>query len=82
MVARRPDPEPLPHDGVRTVTAGTVVWACILLGLLPFISSLRAGGHLWWVGSAAVGTGLGVFGIVYCRRRATALRRLGRNPGA
>lgn len=79
---RRPDPEPLPDDGVRTVTAGTVVWLVVLVVLLPFWSRLRHDGHLWWVATAAIGLGLGLFGVVYCRRRSAALRRLGRNPGA
>lgn len=82
MRARRPAPEPLPDDGVRPVTAGTVLWFLILLGLLPFWSRLRADGHLWWVATAAIGGGLGVFGVFYCRRRSAALRRIGRNPGA
>ncbi len=80
--ARRPAPEPLPDDGVRTVTAGSALWLLVLIGLLPFWSRLRTDGHLWWVATAAVGSGLGVFGVFYCRRRAAALRRLGRNPGA
>jgi hypothetical protein len=80
-VSRRPDPAPLPYDGVLTVTIGTGLWLIALIVLLPFWSRLREDGHLWWVATAATGFGLGVVGVFYCRRRAAALRRQGRNVG-
>ena len=78
---RRPDPAPLPFDGVRTVTIGTVVWFVAFVVMLPFWSRLEDDGRLWWIATAAVGAGLGCLGIVYCRRRSTRLRAQGRNVG-
>jgi hypothetical protein len=80
-MARRPDPAPLPYDGVRTVTVGTGLWLVALIVLLPFWSRLNDDGHLWWIATAATGFGLGVVGVFYCRRRSARLRRAGRNVG-
>lgn len=78
---RRPDPAPLPYDGVRTVTFGTVLWLVALIVMLPFWTRLNNDGHLWWIATAATGFGLGLVGIWYCRRRSASLRRQGRNVG-
>ncbi len=80
-MARRPDPAPLPYDGVRTVTVGTIVWLVALIVLLPFWTRLNDDGHLWWIATAAIGFGLGVLGVWYCRRRSVRLRGQGRNVG-
>lgn len=80
-VSRRPDPAPLPYDGVRTVTVGTALWLLGLIVMLPFWSRLHRDGHLWWIATAATGFVLGVVGVLYCRRRAASLRRQGRNVG-
>jgi hypothetical protein len=80
-VARRPDPPPLPYDGVRTVTVGTIIWLVALVVMLPFWSDLRSDGRLWWIATAAVGFGLGCLGILYCHRRSVRLRAQGRNVG-
>ncbi len=77
---RRPDPEPLEVDAVRIVTVGTLLWAVALVACLPFLSTLRARGHLWWVATALVGFLIGLWGVVYCRRRRTALRGLAAAP--
>ena len=66
---RRTEVRALDVDGVRVVTAGTVLWAVALLCLLPFLGTLREDGHGWWVLMCAAGTALGVFGVVFCRRR-------------
>jgi hypothetical protein len=79
---RRPPPEPLPNDGVGTVVIGTTVWAVALVVLLFFTSRLRHDGHLWWIATCAVGAGLGLVGLLYCKRRADAMRRSGANPGS
>jgi hypothetical protein len=79
---RRPPPEPLRNDGVRTVVIGTVVWAVALVVLLPFAGRLNDHGRLWWIATCAVGTGLGLVGLLYCTRRAEKLRRSGGNPGS
>jgi hypothetical protein len=80
-VSRRPDPPPLPYDGVLTVTVGTGLWLGALIVLLPFWSDLHRDGHLWWIATAATGFGLGLVGVWYCRRRSASLRRPGRNVG-
>jgi hypothetical protein len=80
-MARRPDPAPLPYDGVLTVTVGTGLWLIALIVLLPFWTRLNNDGHLWWIATAAIGFGLGVVGVFYCRRRSARLRLQGRNVG-
>jgi hypothetical protein len=80
-VTRRPDPAPLPFDGVRTVTIGTGLWLIALIVSLVFHSRLEGDGHLWWIATAATGFGLGVIGVYYCRRRSVSLHRQGRNVG-
>jgi hypothetical protein len=79
---RRPPPEPLPDDGVRTVLIGTILWAVALVVLLPFAGRLDDDGRLWWIATCAVGTGLGLVGLLYCKRRSDAMRRTGGNPGS
>ena len=79
---QRPAPPPLPNDGVRTVVIGTTIWAAALVVLLPFAGRLNDDGHLWWIATCAVGVGLGLIGLFYCRRRADKLRRIGGNPGS
>jgi hypothetical protein len=69
-----PPLEPLPDDGVITVSIGTAVWFVALLVLLPFWHRLDDAGHLWWIATCAWGTGLGLIGVTLCWRRA---RRLG-----
>lgn len=72
---RRPDPPPLPYDGVGTVTVGTLAWLVALLVMLPFHDRLEREGRLWWIAAAAIGFGLGLLGVWYCRRRTDRLRR-------
>jgi uncharacterized protein DUF2530 len=79
---RREPPEPLPNDGVRTVLVGTVIWAVALVVLLPFSGRLSDDGHTWWIATCAIATGLGLVGLLYCKRRADAMRRSGTNPGS
>ncbi|HVE99002.1 MAG TPA: DUF2530 domain-containing protein [Mycobacteriales bacterium] len=72
---RRPDPPPLDTDDVRTVLVGTAIWTVALLALLPFAGALAAADRLWLLAMCACGIGLGVVGLVYCRRRARAIAR-------
>jgi hypothetical protein len=81
-VIRRTPPEPLPNDGVRTVVIGTILWTVALVVLLPFWSRLEDAGRLWWIPTCAVAVGLGLLGLLYCTRRAAAMRRAGANPGS
>lgn len=56
-------------DGIRTLVAGTSMWAVATLGLIPFWATLMANGTQWWLWTAVAGFGLGLMGIEYCRRR-------------
>lgn len=67
------DVPPLDVTGVRTVVIGTIIWAVAFLALLPFYGTLRDNGDLWWLWTCVAGFGLGVFGWVYCTRRARRL---------
>jgi hypothetical protein len=69
-----PQLEPLPYDGVRSVTVGTVVWFVALVIMVPLAGRLKDGGHLWWLATAAVGFGLGLVGIAMTSRRRARLR--------
>jgi len=66
--------EPMDVDGVRTMTVGTIVWAVVTIGLLPFLGTLESQGRTWWLWTSLAGFGLGLIGIEYCRRRRNALR--------
>ncbi len=67
--------EPLPYDGVLSVTVGTILWFVALVVMLPFWDDLRDDGHLWWIATAAVGSVLGLAGIWSTTRRRNRLRR-------
>jgi Protein of unknown function (DUF2530) len=69
-----PQLEPLPYDGVLSVTVGTAVWFVALIIMLPLAGRLNDGGHLWWLATAAVGFGLGLVGIRMTSRRRARLR--------
>lgn len=71
--------DPMDVDGVRTMTVGTIAWAVIAVGLVPFLGTLDQQGRTWWLWTAVAGFGLGLIGIEYCRRRRDAL---GRRPVA
>jgi hypothetical protein len=71
--------EPMDVDGVRTMTVGTIIWAVIAVGIVPFLGTLDQQGRTWWLWTAVAGFGLGLIGIEYCRRRRDAL---GRRPTA
>lgn len=69
------DVDPLDVDGIRTVQVGTALWFLGFLALLPFYGVLRDNGHLWWLWTCMAGVSLGLFGLEYCKRRATARNR-------
>ncbi len=75
MNADRAELEPLPYDGVLSVTVGTAGWLVALIVMLPFHHRLEDDGRLWWIATAATGFGLGLLGILYCIRRRSRLRR-------
>ena len=66
---------PVDVDGVRAVTIGTILWVVALIALLPFTDTLQDDGHLWWIGTCAVGVLLGLSGLGYTVRRRNRLRR-------
>lgn len=61
--------EPLDVDGVRTLSVGVLVWLIALVALLPFSGELAEQGRSWWLWTCVAGFGLGLAGLVYCRRR-------------
>lgn len=71
------DPPPLPTRDRLTVAVGTLVWAIALVAALADESGLRHGHHLWWLAAAAIGTGLGIVGVLFLTYRA---RRRGAAP--
>jgi hypothetical protein len=72
--ARRPDPEPLEHDDVKVVLAGTALWvlALVVLGIARLAGSDVQG---WWLAMCGCGIALGLVGIRYTQRRRAAIAR-------
>jgi hypothetical protein len=68
--------QPLDVTGVRTVTTGTALFAMAALVLALNLDWLRDHDRLWWLWTCLAGVGLGIFGYVYCSRRA---RHVGSN---
>jgi hypothetical protein len=66
------DVEPLDVDGVRTVQVGLSLWVVGFVALLPFYGRLQGSGHGWMLWTCAAGSGLGLLGLEYCRRRKRA----------
>lgn len=66
------DVQPLDVTGVRTVTVGTALFLLGSVVLAVFHDRLQDAGREWWLWTCVVGFGLGLFGNVYCRRRARA----------
>lgn len=64
------DVAPLDVDGIRTIVAGTALWALAFVGLLPFYGRLADAGRVWWLWTCMAGFGLGLIGLEICRRRA------------
>lgn len=73
-VERRPDPEPLETDDVRVVGGLGLLWvvALVVLGIARLAGADVRG---WWLVMCACGAGLGVLGVVHCRRRQAAIAR-------
>ncbi|TIC82016.1 DUF2530 domain-containing protein [Nocardioides sp. GY 10127] len=61
--------EPLDTDGVRTVTVGTALCFLGFLALIPFYGWLEQTERTWWLWVCLAGTGLGLLGLEYVRRR-------------
>ncbi|MGK5531823.1 DUF2530 domain-containing protein [Streptomyces sp. URMC 129] len=71
---KREAPEPLEGNVVATVLTGTLVWAVLFVAQLPFYGWYADRGHEWWIWTCLAGTGLGLFGLWYARRREAAIR--------
>ena len=67
--------EPLSVTGITTVTIGTAVWAVLLVVALIARDWLEANGRGDWVWIAAAGTGLGLLGLRYTKRRAARIAK-------
>ncbi|ARQ70121.1 DUF2530 domain-containing protein [Streptomyces marincola] len=72
---KREAPEPLEGNVVATVLTGTVVWAVLFVAQAPFWGWYADRGHAWWLWTCLAGTGLGLFGLWFVRRREAALAR-------
>lgn len=67
--------QPLDVSGLRTVGVGTAGFLGATVYLLLFqLDWLRETDRMWWLWACYAGLGLGVFGYVYCTRRARILR--------
>lgn len=74
FLSQRPDPEPLEHDDVKVVLAGTALWvvALVVLGIARLAGSdVRD----WWLVMCLCGIALGLVGVRYCQRRRAAIAR-------
>jgi hypothetical protein len=66
--------QPLDVTGLRTVGVGTAGFLGATLYLLVFqLDWMRETDRWWWLWTCFAGLGLGVFGFVYCTRRARHL---------
>jgi hypothetical protein len=63
----RPTPPAPPVNGVRIAVIGTVAWAVALVVAVLDHAALSESGRGWWIGCAAVGVLLGLFGIAFLR---------------
>ena len=66
--------KPLDLSGVPTVIVGIVAWAVAFVVVLIFRDDLKRAGEEWWLWVTVTGFGLGLIGLVYCRRRWTAIQ--------
>jgi hypothetical protein len=74
--AQRPEMEPMETNDVLIVGIGTALFAVAFLILLPMHASLERSGHGRWPWVALSGVVLGLFGLVYCRRRAQRISKV------
>ncbi len=61
---------PLSVTGITAVTVGTIIWTIAFVLALVTHNWLAEHGRSDWIWIAAAGTGLGLLGMRYTRRRA------------
>ena len=73
--ASRSEVAPMETNDVLIVGIGTALFAVAFLILLPMRASLERSGHGRWPWIALSGVVLGLFGWLYCRRRAQRMSK-------
>ncbi|MFI1582166.1 hypothetical protein [Embleya sp. NPDC020630] len=68
----RPAPPPLEGDIIKLVAVGSVIWFALFVVAWFMRDSLTDDGRDWWPWCALAGSGLGLFGLWYCRRLQSA----------
>ena len=66
--------KPLDLSGIPTVITGIIAWAVAFVVVLIFRDELKKDGLEWWLWVTIAGFGLGLIGLVYCRRRWAAIQ--------
>ena len=72
---RMADVAPVDVDGLAAVLVGLAVWLVALVLMLIFHERLADAGRSWWIVTDLIALGLGLFGLYYCLRRRSRLRR-------
>ncbi|MFJ8741716.1 hypothetical protein ACIRL2_20280, partial [Embleya sp. NPDC127516] len=78
--AEAPDPDtgmrppPPPHEGdiIKLVGVGSLIWFALFVAAWLMRDTLEDDGRGWWPWCALAGSGLGLFGLWYCRRLQSA----------
>ncbi|MGC0422377.1 hypothetical protein [Embleya sp. AB8] len=67
-------PPPPPHEGdiIKLVSVGSLIWFALFVLAWFMRDSLADDGRDWWPWCALAGSGLGLFGLWYCRRLQSA----------
>ncbi|OPC85098.1 hypothetical protein B4N89_17360 [Embleya scabrispora] len=68
----RPAPPPLEGDIIKLVAVGSVIWFALFVVAWFMRDSLTDDGRDWWPWCALAGSGLGLFGLWYCRHLQSA----------
>ncbi|MGW1996599.1 hypothetical protein [Embleya sp. NPDC001921] len=63
-------PPPPPHEGdiIKLVGVGSLIWFALFVAAWLMRDTLEDDGRGWWPWCALAGSGLGLFGLWYCRR--------------
>ena len=66
--------KPLDLSGIPSVITGIIAWAVAFVVVLIFRGELKKDGLEWWLWVTVAGVGLGLIGLIYCRRRWSAIQ--------